>query len=261
MMIDIRLEAYEGPLDLLLALIEKNKVDIYDIPIAEITDQYMAYVEELKEQDLDTLCEFLLLASTLLDIKARMLLPKEEDENGEEIDPRSELVERLIEHQEFKRRAGALEGFYEDSGNVYFREEDLPDEVKHYEVRPDPEELLKDVSIERLKEVFLSVMAREEDRIDPVRSRFGDIQKDPVRLSDKLVRVFDYGREKKHFTFRELLEGGSKADMVVTFLACLELIKIGRLEVAQEHLFDDISLTWNEDCETEITKEDMMEYD
>ncbi|MBQ6679292.1 MAG: segregation/condensation protein A [Lachnospiraceae bacterium] len=261
-MIDVRLEAYEGPLDLLLGLIEKNKVDIYDIPIAEITDQYMAYVEAMEEEDLDTLCEFLLLASTLLDIKARMLLPKEQDENGEEIDPRSELVERLIEHQEYKRRAGELKDYYETSGFQFYREESLPEEVKRYEVRVDPEELLSDVTLRRLQEVFLSVLAREEDRIDPVRSRFGDIKKDPVRLSEKLIYVFDYGQRKKQFTFRELLSTQeTKSDAVVTFLALLELIRIGRLFVSQEQLFDEISLRWNDECDTEITKEDMMEYD
>lgn len=261
-MIDVSLEAYEGPLDLLLSLIEKNKVDIYDIPIATITDQYLATVEAMQEEDLDTLCEFLLLASTLLDIKARMLLPKEEDENGEEIDPRTELVQRLIEHQEFKRRAEELENAYESSGFVYFREESLPEEVRRYEVRVDPTELLSSVSLEKLQEVFLSVIARQEERLDPVRSRFGDIKKDPVRLSDKLVHVFEYGQKKKTFSFRELLmEQKTKADTVVTFLACLELIKIGRLFVEQDRLFDEIHLSWNEDCETEITKEDMMEYD
>ena len=108
MSIDIKLTAYEGPLDLLLLLIEKNKVDIYDIPIAKITDQYLEYVEELKAQNLDTLSDFLVVAATLLDIKARMLLPKEEDENGDEIDPRTELVEQLIEYQEFKLMAREL---------------------------------------------------------------------------------------------------------------------------------------------------------
>ena len=96
--IGVKLEVFEGPLDLLLHLIEKNKIDIYDIPIAEITDQYMEYVNQMKTADLDTMSDFLLVAEQLINIKSRMLLPKEEKENGEEIDPREDLVKRLIEY-------------------------------------------------------------------------------------------------------------------------------------------------------------------
>ena len=97
--IEVKLEVFEGPLDLLLHLIEKNKIDIYDIPIAEITDQYMEYVNQMKTADLDTMSDFLLVAAQLINIKSRMLLPKEEKENGEEIDPREDLVKRLIEYK------------------------------------------------------------------------------------------------------------------------------------------------------------------
>ena len=97
MRIEVKLEAFEGPLDLLLHLIEKNKIDIYDIPIAEITDQYMEYVNQMESSDLDTMSDFLLVAAQLINIKSRMLLPKEEKENGEETDPREELVNRLLE--------------------------------------------------------------------------------------------------------------------------------------------------------------------
>ena len=102
--LEFKLEKFEGPLDLLLHLIDKNKVDIYDIPIALITEQYMEYLDQLKEDDydMDTMSEFLVMASTLLDIKCRMLLPKEKDEEGEEIDPRTELVQRLLEYKIYK---------------------------------------------------------------------------------------------------------------------------------------------------------------
>ena len=104
--ISLKLEKFEGPLDLLLHLIEKNKINIYDIPIAEITDQYMEYMAELERENLELMSEFLLMAATLLDIKARMLLPREVDEEtGEELDPRTELVERLLAHKKYRLMA------------------------------------------------------------------------------------------------------------------------------------------------------------
>ncbi|HAG68391.1 MAG TPA: segregation/condensation protein A, partial [Lachnospiraceae bacterium] len=99
MSLSVKLEVFEGPLDLLLHLIEKNKVDIYDIPIAMITEQYMEYIAAIKKEDMELMSEFLVMAATLLDIKCRMLLPKEVNEEGEEEDPRAELVERLIEYK------------------------------------------------------------------------------------------------------------------------------------------------------------------
>ena len=106
-----KLEAFEGPLDLLLTLIEKNKVDICDIPIAEITDQYVAFVEQSETEDLDLLSDYLVMASTLLIIKSKMLLPPEEDENGEEIDPREELARRLAEYKEYKEKHSSWFGW------------------------------------------------------------------------------------------------------------------------------------------------------
>ena len=100
--VSVKLQAFEGPLDLLLHLIDKNKVNIYDIPIAEITGQYLEYIRGMEEQDLDTMSEFLVMAATLLDIKSRMLLPAEVDEDGEEVDPRTELVEKLLEYKMYK---------------------------------------------------------------------------------------------------------------------------------------------------------------
>ena len=262
MSLEFKLDAFEGPLDLLLLLIEKNKVDIYDIPIAMITDQYLEYVEEMKREDLDVLSDFLVLASTLLEIKARMLLPKEEDENGDEIDPRTELVERLIEYQEYKLKAEILMKQYETSENSFYKDPTIPDEVRDYEEEPDLELLLENVTLEKLQSIFEMVLRRREDKVDPIRSSFGNIKKDPVRISDKLAHVLDFGRSRKRFSFRELLEQqATKADVVVTFLACLELIKVGQISVTQEGTFADIDLTWNEDCDIKLTKEDIKQYD
>ncbi len=260
--IDYKLEHFEGPLDLLLLLIEKNKVDIYDIPIAEITDQYIAHVEQMETEDLDELSDFLVLASTLLDIKARMLLPKEEDENGEEIDPRDELAARLQEYREYKAKAEELRAFYEEADGMLFKEATVPEEVLKYRPPIDYEELLDKVTLDRLKEIFESVLQRQEDKIDPVRSTFGEIEKDRVRISDKFTYLSNFAKTKKHFSFRELLEGQkTRSDVVVTFLACLEYIRIGRLNVRQETTCGDIEMDWNDDCDVTITEEELEEYE
>lgn len=260
--VEFKLESFEGPLDLLLQLIEKNKVDIYDIPIAMITDQYLQYLERLKGMDLDNLSDFLVMACTLLDIKARMLLPKEEDENGEEIDPREELEARLIEYQEYKSKAGEFRNFDERTDGQCVREEDLPKEVKEYRPEPDYDLLLEKVTLEKLKDLFELVLKRQEDKVDPIRASFGTIRTDPVRISDKFEYLTNFGKKKKKFSFQNLMrDQKTKADVVVTFLALLEMIKIGQIKVKQEDTFSEIRLEWDEKCETEITKEDMKQYD
>ena len=181
--LSLRLEKYEGPLDLLLRLIEKNKINIYDIPIAEITEQYMAYLSGMEREDLDQLSEFLLMAATLLDIKARMLLPREVDqETGEEVDPRAELVNRLLEHKKYKLMAEELADREFDADKVFFREPALPKEVAEWTQPVDLDELFQDVTLTRLQFVFQEVMRQREDRIDPERSRFGTIKREPISL-------------------------------------------------------------------------------
>ena len=120
MELSYKLEKFEGPLDLLLHLIEKNKINIYDIPIAEITDQYLEYVSCMEEESLDVVSEFLVMAATLLDIKARMLLPREVSEEGEEEDPRAELVERLLEYKTYKYMSLELKDREVDADQVFY---------------------------------------------------------------------------------------------------------------------------------------------
>ncbi|MBQ6550558.1 MAG: segregation/condensation protein A [Lachnospiraceae bacterium] len=262
MSIEVKLSAFEGPLDLLLLLIEKNKVDIYDIPIVTITDQYMEYVNSLPGDDLDLLSDFLLLASTLLDIKARMLLPKEEDENGEEIDPRSELVERLIEYKEFKKISEELREIYGEEEQPFFRDPSFPEEVLRYRPPIDFDALFSGITGEELREAFRTVLLREREKVDPEKSRFGTIKKDPVRLADKVRLIKRISEKKGKFTFKELFEDAhTRSDVVVTFIACLELVRIGYLKVKQRKTFSDIRLEWDPDSEAELTNEDLMQYE
>ena len=253
--ITYKLEHFEGPLDLLLHLIEKNKIDIYDIPIADITAQYLDYVRQMEREDLNIVSEFLVMAATLLDIKARMLLPREVDEEGEEIDPRAELVERLLEYKRYKLLADALADREEGALKHFYKESTLPPEIARYEPPVDLDKLLDGLTLAKLKRIFEQVMKRQEDKIDPIRSNFGTIRREPVSLEQKIGQVMSYARRQRRFSFRQLLENqGDKLEIVVTFLAVLELMKIGKIHLSQEETFGDMDI---ETLEPEGEEEDL----
>ncbi|MDO4273337.1 MAG: segregation/condensation protein A [Eubacteriales bacterium] len=243
MAIPVKLNVFEGPLDLLLHLIDKNKIDIYDIPIVEITDQYMEYIHSMEEEDLGVMSEFLVMAATLLDIKCRMLLPKEINEEGEEEDPRAELVEKLLEYKMYKYMSYELKDRMDDAANVFFKKPSVPPEVLQYREPVDPSELLAGLTLEKLNAIYKSIIRRQEDKIDPIRSKFGKIEKEEISLSDKMLQVKEFARENRRFSFRSLLEQQcSKIQVIVTFLSILELMKMGHIHVDQESLFDDIQV-------------------
>ena len=245
--IPVKLQVFEGPLDLLLHLIDKNKIDIYDIPIVEITNQYMEYIKAMEKEDLNVMSEFLVMAATLLDIKCKMLLPKEVNEDGEEEDPRQELVEQLLEYKMYKYMSYELKDRELESERVMYKTPTIPQEVMEYEQPVNLDELLEDLTLQKLNHIFKDVMKRQADKIDPVRSKFGKIEKEEVTVSDKLVFVTDYASEHKKFSFRTLLtKQSSKTQIVVTFLALLQLMKEGVLYIEpQEQPFDDIRITSN----------------
>lgn len=243
MAISYKLEKFEGPLDLLLHLIDKNKVDIYDIPIVEITRQYLDYVSHMEREDLNVVSDFLVMAATLLDIKSRMLLPAEVNEEGEEEDPRAELVARLLEYKRYKLMAQELLDMEEDAQGVLFKPPTVPKEVARYETPVDLDELLDGLTLAKLKRVFESVMKRQQDKVDPIRSTFGTIRKEPVSLETRILDVMQYARKRRRFSFRQLLERqGDRLEIVVTFLAVLELMKIGKIHLKQENIFDDMEI-------------------
>ena len=248
--IPVKLEVFEGPLDLLLHLIEKNKIDIYDIPIVEITNQYMDYIRAMKKEDLNVMSEFLVMAATLLDIKCRMLLPKEVNEEGEEEDPRRELVEQLLQYKMFKYMAYELKDRQTDADFILYKKPTVPDEVKEYEEPADLDQLLKGLTLTRLNAVYQDVMKRQTEKIDPVRSKFGKIEKEEVSLPDKLEYIHTYMKEHRTFSFRQLLEQQkSRMHIVVTFLAVLEMMKLGEIRVQQEDTCGEILIerTWETD--------------
>ncbi len=236
----VKLQVFEGPLDLLLHLLEKNKVNIYDIPIVEITNQYMEYIGEMQRHDLDIVSEFMVMAATLLDIKSRMLLPREETEEEEE-DPRAELVQKLLEYKMYKCMSYELKDRQIDAQRVLFKVPTIPREVRQYEEPVNLQELMADVSIRRLNDIFKSVMRKREDKIDPIRSRFGRIEKEEVSLEERMDYLEQYALTHRRFSFRGLLEAQcSKMEIIVTFLSILELMKVGKIHISQEHIFDDI---------------------
>lgn len=243
MELTVKLQVFEGPLDLLLYLLEKNKVNIYDIPIVEITEQYMEYIREMKRQDLEVLSEFLVMAATLVDIKSRMLLPSNRDSEEEEEDPRAELVQQLLEYKMYKCMAYELKDRQMDAGRVMYKKPTIPEEVRAYEPPVDIHELISDITLSRLHEIFESIMKKQQDKIDPLRSKFGKIEKEEVSLEDKMEDLKKYAAGHRHFSFRGLLTAqSSKVEVIVTFLAILELMKMGTIRISQEHIFDDIQI-------------------
>ena len=243
--IPVKLDVFEGPLDLLLHLKEKNKVDIYDIHIVMITEQYMEYIQAMEYKDMDVMSEFLVMAATLVKIKSKMLLPAEVDEEGEEIDPRAELVARLLEYKMYKYASFELKDRQMDAEKVLFKKPTIPPEIADFKEEINISELLAEVTLPKLQAVFHSVIQKQTDKIDPIRSKFGKIEKEEVNLSDRMLFIEEYAMLHKQFSFRGLLETGSdKMMIIVTFLGVLELLKVGRLTVSQKEIFDDIYLTY-----------------
>ena len=239
--LDLKLEVFEGPLDLLLHLIEKNKFNIFDIPIVEITEQYLAYLDAMDEEDMDVMSEFLVMAATLISIKSKMLLPKEEPEEEEEEEPRAELVKSLLEYKMYKYASFELKDMSIDAGNAYYKAATIPDEVKQVKEEVDPAELLQDVTMQKLNEIFKTLLRREIDRVDPVRSKFGTITREEIRLEDKMVEIRNEIKGLRSINFKTLLGSKrGKINLIVSFLAILELMKSGVLVIRQEEMFGDI---------------------
>ena len=246
--LEFKINAFEGPLDLLLHLIDKNKFNIFDIPIVEITEQYLDYLNRMQEENLDVMSEFLVMAATLISIKAKMLLPKEEKEEEEEEDPRAELVRGVLEYKMYKYASLELKDMNLDAEKNYYKQATIPKEILEYREEIDPADVIGDVTLAKLNEIFSQVMKRTVDRVDPVRSKFGTIEKDEVRIEDKMEEIRSGIRGLKGINFKTLLEvQASKINIIVTFMAILELMKVGDITIRQDELFGDIIIDSLED--------------
>jgi len=238
--VTIKLERFEGPLDLLLHLIKRDEIDIYDIPISHITEQYLRYLDLMRQLDLEVAGDFLVMAATLMRIKAKMLLPLpavgEVDEPG---DPREELVQRLVEYRQFKEAAHTLRS-REDERRLLFERGMLPGDD---EVGPLP---LARVSLFSLIDALNRVLARV-----PEPSVYA-VQTESFAVEDKIELLTATLRRRGRLSFEELLAGcRSRSEMVVTFIALLELIKLGEALVVQHETFGDITIVAGEPGETD----------
>jgi len=240
MALSIKLENFEGPLDLLLHLIDKNKIDIYDIPIVIITTQYLDHIHNMEKNQMEAMSEFIEMAAILISIKTKMLLPKYEDED-EEDDPREALVQKLIEYRKYKMISESLKSKHEHADKVIFKGPTIPEEVRNYVQVPEVEEILGDIEFAALYQVFQNVMKRSRDKFDVVRSKFGEIKKEAFTVQDKIEQLLGLREIYSSLSFVDLLDNmKTKSEMIVTFLAVLELMKMGSVRVKQTDVFDDI---------------------
>ena len=228
----VRLETFEGPLDLLLYLIKKNEIDIYDIPISVITQQYLEYLEMMKNLNLDVAGEFLLMAATLLHIKSKMLLPATEEEEGEkeEEDPRAELVRRLLEYQRFKEAAQQLV-----KGPLLDREVFVRSFFGESLAGKEEEEVSGEVTLFDLLEVMKKVLEGlpAED--------FQEISVEQLNIKDKILQIMERLWESESLAFTELYTAStSRREIIVTFLALLELLRLRMIRVYQGETFGAI---------------------
>ncbi|MGI5824389.1 MAG: segregation and condensation protein A [Bacillota bacterium] len=232
----IKLEMFEGPFDLLLHLIDKNEVDIYDIPIAEITSQYLEYIEQLKELDLDVAGEFLVMAATLLAIKAKMLLPKppaEEIEDPEDFDPRTQLVKDLLEYKKIKEAAVCLEEHYLSRQKLHARDND----ISLYSNLFGEENPLEGKTLNDLTAAFYSIWQKvKEEKITL------SIKKNIISIGGMMDEIYNVIRTRNDgIMFTDiLLKYNSKIHLIVGFIALLELIKSNTVKVYQDKIFGQI---------------------
>ena len=234
MAISVKLQAFEGPLDLLLHLIDKAEVDIYDIPIAEITDQYLQYISMIEIHDLEMSSEFLVMAATLLEIKSKMLLPKpKKEESGKDIiDPREELIQKLIEYKKYKEASLELKdklGIYE---RVFYKS---PEPVEDYinDVAD-----ISNVSLDMLYISFRNILLKNESK---KKSNFSEIYREVITVDDKIRLINKLLTSKPSFYFDDLfINYCNRYEIIVTFLAILELLKRKSLFIEQERNFERI---------------------
>lgn len=225
---NIKIPAFEGPFDLLLHLIKENKIDIYDIPIALITGQYLQYIEMMKELNLEIAGEFLVMAATLIHIKSRMLLPPDEDLSSEgQEDPRRELVQRLLEYQTYKEAASSLKKREEEWIKVFHRDSLSDDDAS-------AELCLFDVSLFDLLDAFKRLL----DKAPP---DVVSITKETLTVKDRMSVIMEMLEGKEVIRFEEIFkEGITRIQLIVTFFALLELIKLGLAKAYQEREFGNV---------------------
>lgn len=240
----IKLPVFEGPLDLLLHLIREHKLDIYDIPIANVTDQYLHYISLMESLDLNIAGEFFVMAATLIEIKSKLLLPPTvaEEEAEEGVDPRAELVEKLLEYDRFRNVAESLKGFEDERKHMYWR---MTDELSNYDAPVIPMNLQAMDLIMALQRMLQEVGAGTEE--------VTSIERQKVSLRMKMSEIWRRIRHSgtEGVTFRDLFTvHPDRTEIVMTFLALLELLRMGKISVKQKRALDDIRIRAQEQSQT-----------
>lgn len=238
MSINIKIENFEGPFDLLLHLIKKNEMDIYNVKLSYITNQYMEYLNSMKELDLEITSEFIVISATLLEIKSKELLPKNEEKETEEVEiSKEELLSKLIEYKKFKEVAEFLkEKENKSEGVVYSKKPEIIEDDKSVDLK----ELLKKTSLISLYELYNKLLLlyynKKNDNSIPKQ-----ISIDKFRIEDKMEHLEMYFQNRSKSTFSQIIYNcESKIEVIVTFLAMLELIRLKKVKVLQEHNFTEI---------------------
>lgn len=250
----IKIQNFEGPLDLLFHLIEKNKIDIYDIPIDEITDQYTDYLFEMQELDLEIASEFLLMAATLLHIKSKLLLPNPKEEAEEEYtDPREELVLKLVEYRRYKRFSEVLKTREDEYRKVFYK---LPEEI---DIKKENQPI--ELSYDELNRIYVELMERNEKKMNKNTGKMTQIlQREKVTLKSKIREVVRTLLNKSYFKFSDVFsrKTKSKLEIVTGFLAVLELAKLKKLTLKQNKNFSEIIVYKREGSNLEDINEEKI---
>ena len=229
----IKLDVFEGPLDLLLHLIQKNEMDITDISIAEVTEQYLEYLNLMEMLDLDVASEFLVMAATLLHLKSQIILPSKDSDESYTFRDREELVKQLLEYKQFKDAAETLDYYATNHEKVYGRSVDSTAEAED----------LREVQIKATLFDLLSAFKYATEREFLVDDYYEEIQEEPVTVEEKMEFLEDRLSTEEQIRFDELFpQFASKLDRIVTFLAILELIRLQRIVAVQSGHFDSIYL-------------------
>ncbi len=230
-MYKIKLDQFEGPLDLLLFFIKRDELNIYDIPISRITKEFLEYVNLIKLMDLEVAGDFILMASTLMHIKVRMLLPREIDEKGEEIDPRADLIRALLEYKKYKEVAEDLTFFESQQRKLSYRGNYTEDAAQ---APPEYDVLLKNISIYDLAKAFKKAI--EGIKEVPVH----EVKKINISIEEMINYILDRLKQMSELHFLSLVHGmKEKIRVVLTFIAILELVKMQRIGIKESNAFND----------------------
>lgn len=230
-MYKIKLQYFEGPLDLLLFFIKRDELNIYDIPISKITGEFIEYLNLIKQLDLEIAGDFILMATTLMQIKVKMLLPRELDERGEEIDPRADLVKALLEYKKYKEMSEELSYFEANQRRISYRGNYSAD----YRISvPEYDALLKNISLYDLMKAFKKAL------LDQPKEIVHEINKIPVSIDEQIDFILNQITSSGELHFLELIKDiHEKIRIIVTFIALLELIKMGRIGIKTSKRFND----------------------